>query len=32
MMQSRILTIVLGVAVLFSGVLLASRSAMFRLP
>jgi hypothetical protein len=32
MMHSRILTIVLGVAILFSGVLLASRSAMFRLP
>jgi len=32
MMQSRVLTIVLAVAVLFSGVLLASRSAMFRLP
>ena len=32
MIHSRILTIVLGVAVLFSGVLLASRSAMFRLP
>lgn len=32
MMQSRILTIVLGIGVLFSGVLLASRSAIFRLP
>ena len=32
MIRSRILTIVLAVAVLFSGVLLASRSAMFRLP
>jgi len=32
MMRSRILTIVLGVAVLFSGMLLASRSSMFRLP
>ena len=32
MRYSRILTILLGVAVLFSGVLLASRSAMFHLP
>jgi len=32
MMSSRVLTIVLAVAVVFSGVLLASRSAMFRLP
>ena len=32
MINSRILTIVLGTAVLFSGGLLASRSAMFRLP
>ncbi|MFN7998464.1 MAG: cytochrome c3 family protein [Bryobacteraceae bacterium] len=32
MIHSRILTIVLGTAVLFSGVLLASRSAIFRLP
>jgi predicted CXXCH cytochrome family protein len=32
MIHSRILTIVLGTAVLFTGVLLASRSAMFRLP
>jgi len=32
MIRGMILTIVLAVAVLFSGVLLASRSAMFRLP
>ncbi len=32
MIHSRILTIVLGTAVLFSGVLLASRSAILRLP
>jgi hypothetical protein len=32
MIRSRILTIVLGVAVVFSGALLASRSSMFRLP
>jgi hypothetical protein len=32
MMGSRILTIVLGVAVCFSGVLLVSRAAMFHLP
>jgi hypothetical protein len=32
MTHSRILTIVLGVAALFSGVLLASRSAVFHLP
>ena len=31
-MRSRVLTIVLAIAVVFSGVLLASRSAMFRLP
>ena len=32
MMRSRITTILLAVAVVFSGVLLASRAAMFRLP
>ena len=32
MMRSPIVTILLGVAVVFSGVLLASRSAVFRLP
>ena len=32
MMRSRILTIVLGLAVVFSGVLLISRAAVFRLP
>ena len=31
-MKSRILTIVLGVAVVFSVMLLASRAAIFRLP
>src|SRR5207253_1929054 len=32
MMQSRVLTIVLGIAIVFSGVLLASRASMIHVP